>query len=272
MLIRILTLVFLFSNLAAADAGTTKNHAKLATEARRRAIAESAVGKVTGTRDSVFELKLHKDPIYKYHEVERGFHHATTWMWTGDKGRPALILNLSGSDELFYEFMSLTNARVKFDVSDVSWTPKNGWEPKPVPKAPSPGRSRAIRLGQMRSLARKFSAYQVDYEKQSKKHHLRLLTQPVYRYGKESNESLDGALFAFVRNGDLEIILTIEAAKTSDGNAEWVFDCDRVATFEQHVAYEKREVWSCIKRDFGSTADDYYVKIVDLKKPETAAN
>ena len=42
----------------------------------------------------------------------------------------------------------------------------------------------------------------------------------MYRYTKESETSLDGAMFAFVRNGDLEIILTIEAEKRRRKKAE----------------------------------------------------
>ena len=116
----------------------------------------------------------------------------------------------------------------------------------------------------MRRLAKDFKSWQVDYEKNNREHHLRLLPQPMFRYKSEDDESLDGAMFAFVRDGDLEVILTIDAAKKPDGTAQWVFDCDRVAVFEQYVSYRGKEVWSCPRSNSGNTraGDNYFVRIV----------
>lgn len=61
----------------------------------------------------------------------------------------------------------------------------------------------------MRDLAREFSATTtLDGVEQE----LRLLTQPIHRQAKSTEEVLDGALFTFVTGTDPELMLVIYAA------------------------------------------------------------
>ena len=261
-----LLFIFLLTGTALGQDEDRAKRMKEAVNAQREAIAKSLKGKIVSGSPS--DLTLHDKPIYKYHEVARGFHHATTWLWKTETGRPAFILNLSGQGGLFYEFMSMTNDRFDCNVSGVNWTPRaEGWVPKEIPGAKPPGKSPAIRLVQMRAMARKFTAFQMDHEKKNRERQLRMLPQPVYRFDKEDDAALDGAVFAFVRDGDLEIILTIAAAKTKDEPPQWVFDCDRVAIFAQSVKYDDKEVWSCNRTSFGSARDEYYVRVIQTPAP-----
>jgi len=86
-----------------------------------------------------------------------------------------------------------------------------GIQPRPIPGAPPPAATAAGRLTQMRDLSREFSATTTldDVEQE-----LRLLTQPLHRQAKSTDEVLDGALFTFVTGTDPELMLVIEARPT----------------------------------------------------------
>ena len=200
---------------------------------------------------------LHETPIYRYHEVVRGFHDGTTWMWKDSKGRPAMILNLSGKDRTFYEFISLTNSQLSCSINGFLWKPEAGWKPKAIPNAKEPTQKRVTRKLQMRAMAKKFTSKMIDVNS-GRKEVIRMLPEPIFRYKQETETTLDGALFAFVRDGDLEVILTIEAEKDpKTGVVRWVFDCDRVCSSEQHVSFEDQEVWTCPRGFPGITGQNY---------------
>jgi hypothetical protein len=159
------------------------------------------------------ELELQPGPLYTYDEVIDRWRKGTSWVW-GAEGRPPLLLNTMTLDDVrYYEFMSLTPSKLSVDTGyGAQWLPKPSWNPKPIQDAPEPAQTRRARLIQMRNLARQFTAEQTQGPVQPVQR-LRLLPQPIYRYAKESDESLDGAIFGFLREGDLETILVIEAVK-----------------------------------------------------------
>ena len=95
----------------------------------------------------------------------------------------------------------------------------------------------------MRRLARQFEAKQFEPNDEVG-YYLRLLPTPIYRYS-ESDESLDGAFFAFVREQDCETVLCIDAEKREDGTSRWVFDCKQQSGNSQKVFRKKQIVWSC---------------------------
>ena len=68
---------------------------------------------------------------------------------------------------------------------------------EPIPDAPEPANNRALRLTQMRDLARRFSS---QVQRENSKWEMRMLTQPIYRYeiADENSAVVDGAVFAFV--------------------------------------------------------------------------
>ena len=211
-----------------------------------------------GTRSP---LELQPGPIYAYDEQVRGWHRGSSWVW-GGLGRPAIFLNISFHNRVYYEFISLAQQSIVVNTGyDTSWTPEPEWNPKPINGTNAPATTRRMRLQQMRSIARRFSAYQIDHDDSFRERHLRLLPQPIYRYAKESQESVDGGIFGFVRDGDLEIILIVEA--TTGPNPRWVFECKRVAIFEQHVKLNDIDVWSCDRIHFheASNKNAYHIFI-----------
>ena len=192
-------------------------------------------------------LPLLDGPIYSYHETIRGWARGSTWAWGHpDRARPAALMNMSGANTIYYEYASLSNDSFEITTGydSPSFRPvEKGWAPKPIPTKMKPAESRVRRMAQIRSLSRKFTAHQTDFENDDRENVLRMLSSPIYRYKKDDAQSLDGAIFAFIREGDLEVILTIEAEKTPTG-PRWVFDCDRVAIFGQQVKFDGNEVWS----------------------------
>jgi hypothetical protein len=124
----------------------------------------------------------------------------------------------------------------------VVWEPERpGVELKPIPGAPKPAPTAAVRLTQMRALAAGFSVA-ADYGKM-KTEDMRLLPAPVYRYASEKQGVTDGALFAFVRGTDPEAFLMVEARKGQDG-LEWQYAFARfVGHASLRAVRDGREVW-----------------------------
>ena len=71
---------------------------------------------------------------------------------------------------------------------------------------------------------------------------LRLLTTPLYRYEKESEQILDGGLFCFADGTDPEAVLVIEAVR--DGDAlSWEYAFMRRTTLPVTGQLDDGNVW-----------------------------
>ena len=229
---------------------------------------------------SMVELPLQPGPLLSYREVVRGWNNGTSWVW-GDRGRPKAFLNMStltGNNTRFFEFISLTNDEMLFQVDDgpTRWAPKPSWQPLPIPKTRRPTGNRRLRLVQIKQIARRFTAYQRDFFEDRTagvRHELRLLPQPIYRYPNESDQSLDGALFAFTRNGDLEVLLTIEAAKPDQDHSEphWLYLAQPVAVHELHLELDGQSVWELPNTSISSRASpagSYFIHVRSAREDE----
>lgn len=120
------------------------------------------------------------------------------------------------------------------------WAPQMGLTPMPVNGAPPPASSSAGRLTQMRKLAKDFTAHM----EAAGAWELRLLPQPLYRWGKGNEGTSDGALFGYVwpKGTDLELILLLEARPGADGLA-WHYAPVRFSNRKLWLTYEGEEVW-----------------------------
>lgn len=174
--------------------------------------------------------------------------------WSGDvfvwthQGRPEVIgCMLSGpSGEanrmVFHEFHLLATTPIApVDLfTKRRWAPKEGLRSTPVRDAPKPAENAAGRLVQMRHITRKFTAHmEADglWE-------LRLLPQPLFRYGDEKSDVVDGALFSYVwtKGTDPELILLLECRKSEDKLA-WHFAPVRFSNRQVWLEDEGQEVW-----------------------------
>lgn len=233
--------------------------------AKQRRVVEEIDVRVDGK-----PLNLLEGPLYTYEEVIQNWHDGTSWVWGTGEGRPMAFLNMMTLGRTrYYEMISLKDGKTIATADNgLNWKPKSKWKLKEIEGAKKPASSRRLRLVQMRAIARSFKGTQFQNGEQP----LRMLPQPIYRYEKESDESLDGAIFAFLRETDLETILVIEAAKQKDGPAVWKFDCSRVSISPQQVEYKDRVAWSVPRISYPQAQDGkapYHIFLRPAMESET---
>ncbi len=182
-----------------------------------------------GQRELI-DAKLHGEPLLRWSNPTAGSVYGEVFLWTASD-RPAAIASIYRWYHPFkdstVEIVSLSEQSVTAGEGDkTEWqSPAGGVQWRFIDDSPRPAGSRSARLSQMRSLARTFSAELSDRrggEEVSRK--LRLLEQPVFRYG---TDAVDGALFAFVETTDPEAWLLLEADLTS-AEGKWQFALARM--------------------------------------------
>jgi hypothetical protein len=183
--------------------------------------------------------------------------------WSGDvfvwthAGRPEVIgCILSGpgaSRPVFHEFHLLADQPIApVDLQTRRrWQPAKGLARAPVPDAPEPAESATGRLTQMRQMARDFTGHM----EAGGSWELRLLPQPLYRYGEERDGDehrgdekpsvVDGALFTYVwtKGTDPELILLLECSKSEEGPA-WHFAPVQFSNRPLRLEHKGKEVWA----------------------------
>jgi len=202
--------------------------------------------------DSRVQLELQGPLLVSGIDRHAKFADGTMWLWRGT-GRPPTVLSLStnpGKTEWCYEFISLAAGAIQADIGGaLTWSPKeSGWNPMALPEAPPPAATKTGRLRQMKTLARRFTAEEIyaDDSPWSPGEHwaLRLLTQPIYRYGEANGSTLDGAIFAFCKAGtNPEALLTIELHKPSSGDPVWQYNFSPVTVIGLSAKLSGKQVW-----------------------------
>ncbi len=182
--------------------------------------------------EAEFPKQLQPAPLFRYEDQPRGYVDGTVWR-LGEQGRPLALITaelhpryLNEGPRIVYDFLSLTERSFTAKSSDVP-----GWKPRGsavtmqwLPNAPDPAKSAVARLGQLKLLARRFSATQEVMELETSFVHLRLLPREVNRYAPTLNAESDGAIFLFVNGRNPGIVLLIE----SDGQ-EWTYGVGRLS-------------------------------------------
>lgn len=202
-------------------------------------------------------LDLVPDPVLTWTNPEVGQLNGGLFLWTS-AGRPAAVAAIykwfAPSTHSTMELHSLWLQPVSLHSAgkDV-WTPASaGIEYNEVPQAAPPGASAAQRLRQMRQLARGFSADSTDREGQRRE--LRLLTQPLFRYDVAGADVLDGAVFAYVRGTDPEILLLIEARRTESGFT-WQRAAARLNSIQLRLLQDDEVVWEAAELPWSTVFD-----------------
>jgi tetratricopeptide (TPR) repeat protein len=141
-----------------------------------------------------------------------------------------------------HEFHSLALGPLTAEYQGISvWSPAQaGVRLQPVRSAPMPAKTAEDRLAQMRMLANQFTATaKFDGPREC----LTLRREPLYRYGRSGADPLDGALFAFLRATDPELVLMIEARGNSLSR-RWHFALARLSNNSLWVNYRQAPIWS----------------------------
>jgi len=144
------------------------------------------------------------------------------------------------------------------------WYPAGaGIELKAMPDAATPVESAPFRLSQMRTLAREFRCL---FGPEPNRTEMRLMPQPLYRYESIHTDVLDGAVFAFVRATDPDVLLLLEARRMN-GSFEWQYGLARQAASELTVFHKGQEVQKfskCWDRVFRERGDVYFALEQDV--------
>lgn len=174
---------------------------------------------------------------------------AATYIWTA-QGRPEVVVCAFPIPEtvpiILLDFGSLSRHGLIAERNGQRvWYPKEpGVKFQPVPGAPAPAESAAVRLRQIKSLARGFTSTLVQWrDDASDRERLRMLPQPVYRYEEGKNpDVLDGAMFFFVQGTDPESLLLLEAVRAGPGY-QWQFAFARRSSGALMAQYQQKTVW-----------------------------
>ncbi len=186
---------------------------------------------------------------------------ALRWAWT-DNGRAyGNLFVLSAQDRpvavvefftwyspiqgAYFQCTSLTNSPMTAKRSGQEiWRPKNNnVVMQDVSDAPTPAKTAAARLVQMRRLAEAFQV-EVDDKRATEitVRQLRLMSRPVHRYGKAEGTVLDGALFSFAVSSDPGAILVLEVVSSGDG-PRWQYGFARVWSYGARATLSGKRVW-----------------------------
>lgn len=214
--------------------------------AKRLAVFRKAVQELQVESETITDkarLTFPDKPILRYNDITRNFFDASVWR-LGTKGRPTALLTLEmygnrgKSALLMHEFTSLADTKFTVDTPlGVHWHPHDtDCKFKPVPDAPEPAATPALRLAQMREISRRFACVST-YNKQVLP--LRLLTQPLDRYEDPEAGIQDGAIFAFATGTNPELILLLEA-----GPKGWTYGLSRSALAQLDVTIDDKPVFS----------------------------
>ncbi len=196
-------------------------------------------------------LTLRQEPVLTWTDPENGEIYGGVYLWS-DRGRPGAIASIYKWYRPYthstHEFQSLSiDPIVGTRAGQNDWRcSKPGVQWKPVPKAPSGGRTTTQRLTQMRLIAKKFTLELID--KDGSVDQLRLLSQPLYHFDQPVGNAVQGTLFAFARGTDPEAFLLLEF-RDEDGISKLHYSFARSNFLPTIARYDSAEVWRVERLD-----------------------
>jgi hypothetical protein len=263
-------ILLLIAGLSSADEPAADTSARDQWQKSYNAIAES----IAMRRGEVRLALLEKPLLFYTNPVRTNDQHGAIFLWT-ESGRPAVIGSI-------WSAINRQNPAVRFvthewhsllidkDVTATRgettlWTSGESgvvWE-RPL-GASAPAASRAARLVQMRSVARRYSvAIQVEGESD-----LRLMAQPLYRYSEQTQGALDGAIFSFAMTTDPELLVLLEDREI-EGKPTWHVAFARFGNKAMTVKDGEQTVWTCEQGAPGVSDGKYYLRWRAEEMPAT---
>jgi hypothetical protein len=218
-------------------------------------------------------LVREKEPVLRFTNPTRGNAVGAIFLWLAGE-RPAAVaaLRIRPDGAVWREFTSLSEHSLvcKRDGKTI-WAPTTGsLVKKPLPEAPEPAATPALRLVQMRRQAERFTA-DFDHLAAGRWEDLRLLAQPIYRYTAEKG-TVEGAIFALVQANDPEAIVILEVTRPAgDAKPTWTYALARMSSQPMRARLDGKEVWS-VKGYWSNprSKDDHYQEAADGKFPHPA--
>ena len=239
-----------------------------ADKARQEEVAQVAAAKArqlelsVGSDDPV-KARLEDQPLLRWSNPTAGSVHGEVFVWTVH-GRPAAIASIFRWYHPFkdgtVEIVSLTPSAVTARQSGaVLWDSRSPGVAFESLDGPPPAGAKGVRLTQMRSLVRRFSAELTDKRSgEPVVRGLRLLGQPIYRYESAGQGVTDGAIFAVAEVTDPEVIVFVEAVQDGD-SAGWRYALARMNNHELTVRLDDKVVksWAHIDRPWSDRKSTY---------------
>lgn len=172
--------------------------------------------------------KLVPAPLFRYSDQPRDIIDASFWAWQR-RGRPVAFQKIEvyrrqGRLHWFYCLSSSSESRiaVEWEVGEKWSAKKPGIAFRSFPEGPAAARTKAGRLRQMRAMARRLTVTLRD-EIADTQEDLRLLTQPIQRYGDPSDESFGGAVFGYASNGTNPDALALIQTRQAPSGPAWEY-------------------------------------------------
>ncbi len=193
------------------------------------------------------EFQFVRAPLFRYSDQLRNIEDAGLWIWTRD-GRPAAVLKVERyvpgvlPSPWVYCFTSVSSEKIvaEWDGLTTFQSTKPGVEWKPLADAPAVSESRAIRLTQMREIARRFSAELIGKPDGSNRRQMRLIPRPLFRYAEGLTDGGDGAVFGFSGTGTNPDLLLLLDFSQNDG---WRFGFSGMTAEGLAVSIKDQPVW-----------------------------
>lgn len=219
-------------------------------------------------KNSATEVTLVRRPLLTFGDAARNNEAGTLWVWMA-AGRPvAFVENYLpvGDSSNWVQALTLSSStRIDMEIqTSQRWKPMQPqMEMQLCPDelrtvAATPGQ----RLRQMKEISRRFQAHEF-WDPDNSRFELRLLVQPILRYGAESTQTIDAAVFVFAHGTNPEVLLHIEASQVNEITA-WKYGFIRVGSAEMHVAYDEHEVWTVARTPgvVGQPTDPYWLCVL----------
>lgn len=190
-------------------------------------------------------LDFHQHSILRWSNPVAGEIYGNVFVWTLN-GRPTVLGSIyqwySPMTHGSHEFQSLATEPLegKREGKTVWRSQQAGIQWRSVTSQPAISDSKSIRTRHLRVMAKRFQVQKTDREDISRE--LRLLAQPLFRYGSDDSDVIDGALYAFVQGTDPEVFLLIEARKVAGGH-EWQYALARMNSVKFVAHYQGQEIW-----------------------------
>ena len=186
--------------------------------------------------------------------------------WVDEKGLPMAVAQIYLLPDS-YTVWSIELQSLSQDAFELA-SPNNGpWRPnKPgVTWAPFPSKkikpadSKALRLAQMRRLAKRFRGDDNFEEKDESV--LRLMPNPMVRYEDKEKGLVDGAVFALVHGTDPEMIIMVELREDKQSKKrEYHYALAPMTSYELRGYLDGEEVWHKPRQSSFATSDVFWVR------------
>ena len=206
------------------------------------------------------ELIRSPNPVLRFDDTVTLSQHGSVYLWTDSRSRPLAIASFyfQADGARVDEFQSLSTVdslRAEYE-GQIVWNPKAiGIEFQSLEDEHEVPSAKERRLGVMRTIARRFTASVMD--RRAGRLELRLLPQPLYRYGDEEKDVVDGALFSYAKGTNPEVLLVLEA-RAEGPVRKWRYALARMSARGCNATLDGTEIWALPAVGYKQDSDQPY--------------